>query len=204
MKSIYARATAGALCAALLAGCGGSDNGTLSLMVTVNGLVKDGLVLKNGDQTLAVTKGSSVTGAVTAYFPNLIAEDSTINIEVQTQPTATVCKVDAATGTNVKANYYSALKPIVNCTTDSYKLGGTVSGLTQGQLVLVNGSMTVTIPTNAADFTFPTTVYDGFPYGVTVLQQPDGLTCTVDKATGTMPSGDLMNLVVTCNERTAS
>lgn len=201
MKSIYARATAGALCAALLAGCGGSDNGSLSLMVTVNGLVKPGLVLKNGDQTVTVTEGSSIAGATTAYFPNLIVEDSTINIEVQTQPTATVCTVDAATGTNVKANYYSALKPIVNCTTNSYHLGGTVSGLTQDQLVLTNGSMTATILANATTFQFPTTVYDGFTYGVTVLQQPDGLTCTVANATGTMPSGDVMNLAVSCVPR---
>jgi hypothetical protein len=201
MKSMYARATVGALCAAMLAGCGGSDNGNLQLTVTVYGLVKPGLVLKNGDQTVTVTPGTSIAGTTTAYFPNLIAEDSTINIEVQTQATATECKVEAASGTNIKANYYSALQPKVICTTNAYQLGGSVTGLTQDQLVLTNGSLTATIPANATSFTFPSPVYDGFNYGVTVLQQPQGLTCTVANPVGTMPSGDVMNLAVSCVPR---
>ncbi|WP_338767766.1 hypothetical protein [Massilia sp. METH4] len=197
MKSMYARATAGALCAALLAGCGGSDNGNLSLMVTINGLIKPGLVLKNGDQTVSVA-----AGATTVYFPNLIAEDSTINIEIAQPATATKCTPDPATATNVRANYYSALRPVVTCVTNSYKLGGTVTGLTQDQLVLAMGSMTVTIrPDTGPSFEFPGTVYDGANYGVTVLQQPEGLTCTVQNATGTMPSGDKLDMVVSCVPR---
>jgi len=197
MKSMYARATAGALCAVMLAGCGGDDNGNLTLLVTVNGLTKPGLVLKNGDQTVEVTLGSTQV-----YFPNLIAEDSTINIEVVTQPTAAVCRVDEASGKNVKANYYSALRAQVYCETNSYKLGGTVSGLTQDQLVLALGNMTVTIrPETGTNFVFPGNVYDGAAYGVTVLQQPEGLACTVDNPTGIMPSGDKLNLAVACVPR---
>lgn len=197
MKSMYARATAGALCAAMLAGCGGSDNGNLTLMVTVRDLAKPGLVLKNGDQTVSVAAGSAQV-----YFPNLIAEDSTINIEIQTQPTAAVCRVDEASGKNIKANYYTALRPVVICETNAYQLGGTVTGLTQDQLVLALGNMTVTIrPETGTDFVFPGKVYDGSNYGVTVLQQPQGLTCTVDNPTGTMPSGDKLNLAVSCVPR---
>lgn len=196
MKSLYARATAGALCAVMLAGCGGDDNGNLSLMVNIYGLAKPGLVLKNGDQTVTVAAGAS-----TAYFPNLIAEDSTINIEIVTDATASTCTVDKATAIGVKANYYTALKPIVSCVTDSYQLGGSVTGLTQDQLVLTNGSVTATIPANASSFAFPTPVYDGANYGVTVLQQPAGLTCTVANSVGTMPSGDVMNLAVSCVPR---
>ncbi|WBS02597.1 hypothetical protein OU994_30920 [Pseudoduganella sp. SL102] len=197
MKSMYARATAGALCAAMLAGCGGDDNGNLTLLVTVEGLAKPGLVLKNGDQTVSVAAGSSQV-----YFPNLIAEDSTINIEVQTQPTAAECRVDEASGKNIKANYYTALRPRVICETNSYQLGGTVTGLTQDQLVLALGNMTVTIrPNTGPDFVFPGKVFDGAAYGVTVLQQPEGLACTVDNPTGTMPSGDKLNLAVSCVPR---
>ncbi|MBB3220343.1 hypothetical protein [Pseudoduganella umbonata] len=197
MKSMYARATAGVLCAAMLAGCGGDDNGNLTLLVTVNGLAKPGLVLKNGDQTVSVPVGSNQV-----YFPNLIAEDSTINIEIVTQPTAAVCTVDEASGRNVSANYYTALRPQVYCVTNSYKLGGTVTGLTQDQLVLAMGNVTATIrPETGNSFVFPTNVFDGANYGVTVLQQPEGLTCTVDNPTGTMPSGDKLNLAVSCVPR---
>ena len=197
MKSMYARATAGALCAALLAGCGGSDNGNLTLVVTVKDLLKPGLVLKNGDQTVSVAAGQTEV-----YFPNLIAEDSTINIEIVTDATASKCEVDAATAKNIKANYYTALRPVVNCTTNSYRLGGTVTGLTQDQLVLTVGSNTVTIrPETGSSFVFPGALYDGFAYGVTVLQQPEVLTCTVENPTGNMPSGDRMNIAVSCVPR---
>lgn len=102
----------------------------------------------------------------------------------------------------MKANYYSALRVQVYCETNSYRLGGTVTGLTQDQLVLALGNMTVTIrPETGNSFVFPGTVYDGAPYGVTVLQQPDGLVCTVDNPTDTMPSGDRLNLAVVCVPR---
>jgi hypothetical protein len=99
----------------------------------------------------------------------------------------------------VKANYYSALQPVVTCVTNSYKLGGTVTGLTSGVLVLTNGGQDVTItPATGMSFAFPGTVYDGFNYGVTVLTQPAGFTCTVENGVGIMPSGDKLNLAVTC------
>lgn len=201
MKSLYARVTAGALCAAMLSACGGDDNGSLSLSVTVYGLFKPGLVLKNGDQTVTVAAGGSPSpnSAQTIYFPNLIAQDSNINITVQTDATATKCEVDKATATNISANYYTALQPIVRCTTNSYKLGGSVTGLTQDQLVLTNGGADVTIrPETGNSFVFPGNVYDGLNYGITVLTQPQGMTCTVQNGVGTMPSGDVMNVAVTC------
>ena len=201
MKSKYARITAGALCAALLASCGGSDNGSLTLRVYVYGLFKPGLVLQNGDQTVTVEPGNSPSPAAVkeVYFPNLIAQDSMINIVVKTDPVATKCEADKETATNVKANYYSALQTIVRCTTNSYKLGGSVTGLTKGELVLTNGGNNVTIrPDTPSPFVFPGKVYDGLNYGVTVLTQPEGLTCTVQNGVGTMPSGDVMNLAVSC------
>jgi hypothetical protein len=201
MKSKYARITAGALCAALLASCGGSDNGSLTLRVYVFGLFKPGLVLQNGDQTVTVNPGSSPdpNSRTEVYFPNLIAQDSTINVTVKTDAVATKCTPDPATATNVKANYYSALQVEVHCTTNSYKLGGTVTGLTKDQLVLTNGGNNVTIrPETPSPFVFPGAVYDGLNYGVTVLTQPEGLTCSVQNGVGTMPSGDVMNLAVTC------
>jgi hypothetical protein len=201
MKSKYARITAGALCAALLASCGGSDNGSLTLRVYVYGLFKPGLVLQNGDQTVTVPAGPSpaASSVQEVYFPNLIAPDSMINIEVKTDPVATKCTPDPATAKNVKANYYSALQVVVTCETASYKLGGTVTGLTKDQLTLTNGGNNVTIrPDTPSPFVFPGTVYDGLNYGVTVLTQPEGLTCSVQNGVGTMPSGDVMNLAVTC------
>ncbi|WEF31632.1 hypothetical protein [Pseudoduganella chitinolytica] len=198
MKSMYVRASAGALCAALLAGCGGSDNGSLVLVATVTGLSKPGLVLKSGDQTITVN-GSAGAPTITPTFPNLIEEDSTIDVQIQTQPTAAKCDVDPKT-IGLKANYYTARQVVVTCKTFSYTLGGTVSGLTADGLILNNGPVQKAIPAGSTGFTFDTPVDDGANYGVTVLQNPAGLVCSVANNAGTMPSGPVNNIVVTCNK----
>lgn len=201
MKSIFARAGAGVMCAALLASCGGSDNGSLLLTVTVTGLLKTGLVLVNGNQTVTVSPSGGAT--VTATFPNLVAQDDHFDVKVQTNPLATTCVPDETTSIG-SANYYNVSlgRIVVNCTTASYNLGGTISGLTQDVLVLANGANLVTVLPGASSFVFPTKVYDGLNYGVTVLTQPEGLTCTVANGTGTMPSGEVTNLQVSCVPKT--
>lgn len=197
MKSIFARAGAGAMCAALLAGCGGSDNGSLLLTGVVSGLLKPGLVLVNGNQTVTVDASGQF------YFPNLIAQDEHFDVKVQTNPIATKCAVDPTTSSG-SANYYnvSNYRIVVTCVTDSYTLGGTVTGLTQDVLVLANGSDLATILPGSSTFTFPVPVFDGLNYGVTVLTQPAGLVCTVGNGVGTMPSGPVSNLQVSCVPKT--
>ncbi|WUR13674.1 hypothetical protein E7V67_000780 [[Empedobacter] haloabium] len=197
MKSMYVRASAGALCAALLAGCGGSDNGSLVLQVTVHTLTKPGLVLKSGSQTVSVGPSAAVSQYVT--FPNLIEEDSTIDVQIQTQPTAAKCDVVAKT-IGLKANYYTARQVEVTCKTFSYKLGGTVSGLTADGLILNNGAVQKAVPAGSTSFTFDTEVDDGANYGITVLQNPTGQVCSVANNAGTMPSGPVNNIVVTCTK----
>jgi len=194
MKSMYVRASVSALCAALLAGCGGGDDGSLVLQATIYGLTKPGLVLTSGSQEVTASAG---VGAVT--FPNLIEEDSTIDVKIKTQPTAAKCDVDPKT-VGLKANYYTARQVVINCTTNSYFLGGTIAGLTGDGLVLNNGDQQVKPAAGATGFTFANKVADGANYGVTVLQQPAGQVCTVANNVGTMPSGDVSNIAVTCTK----
>ena len=195
MKSMYVRASVSALCAALLAGCGGGDDGSLVLQATIYGLAKPGLVLINGSQELTVTPNGSAALAVT--FPNLIEEDSTIDVKIKTQPTAAECKVDSKT-VGLKANYYTARQVVINCTTFSYPLGGTIAGLTGEGLILNNGDQQVKPGAGSTGFTFDNKVADGANYGVTVLQQPAGQVCTLANNVGTMPSGPVSNIAVTC------
>jgi N-acetylneuraminic acid mutarotase len=77
-------------------------------------------------------------------------------------------------------------------------VGGTVSGLTLGSLVLANGADTVTIPAGAGVFDFPTFVASGNTYAVTVKTQPSGQTCQLTAgATGTL-MGTVNNVTVVC------
>jgi RNase P/RNase MRP subunit p29 len=202
MKSIYLRSGVALACALALAGCGG-DDGNLLLGGSVVGLAKDGLVLQNtkNGATVAVPAGSS-----SFAFNELLGSDTEFEVTVKTQPTAAVCNVVYGKG---KTGAYNVTSIQVYCITNSYDLGGTISGLTSEGLVLINGSQRVTVPANATSFKFTTynadgsylagRIPDGAPYGVTVLTQPAGKTCTVANGTGLMGSTDNLTTVqVTC------
>lgn len=205
MKSVYLRSGLALACAALLNACGGG-NGNLALSGTITGLTKPDLVLinKKTNERLAIPANST-----SFVFTRLAAVDEEFDIEVDTQPTGALCK--ALNGSNIgKANAYTSYTIAFSCVTNPYTLGGNVSGLRYPGLVLANGADLVSVlPPATADakvaFTFPSTVGDGSPYGVTVLSQPvDPATklaqvCAVANPTGNMPSKNYADLVVTCN-----
>ena len=199
MKSMTLRASVSALCAVMLAGCGGSDDGNLVLQVGITGLTKTGLILQNGNETITINGNGGA--AQTATFPTLIPEDSTLAVKIVQQPVASHC--DFVEGTNgIKANYYTALRVAVKCTTNSYTLGGTVTGLTSAGLQLNNGANVLDVPAGATTFAFPDTqkVADGAIYAVTVARNPAGLVCDIANNAGAMPSGPVTNIAVTCRQ----
>jgi len=191
MKSLYLRIMLVLVCAVTLASCGGSS-GTLILGGTVTGLTKDGLVLvNNGGSNLAVASGSS-----TFAFADLVATDDSFNVTVLTQPTQATCTPTANTGT---ANYYNTDYIVITCVNTPYSLGGTITGLTGTGLVLANGAATVSPVAGSTTFTFTTQVGNSLPYGVTVLAQPTGQTCSVTaNGTGYMGTAAVTNVAVTC------
>jgi hypothetical protein len=80
----------------------------------------------------------------------------------------------------------------------SHTLGGTISGLTRPGLVLANGTDRVSVAANATAFTLPAPVATTDTYAVTVAGQPEGLTCSVSRASGAMPASDITNVKVRC------
>jgi len=68
--------------------------------------------------------------------------------------------------------------------------------------VLTNGNVTFTAPNATTGFTFGVKVQFGDTYGVTVLSNPAGLSCTVANGAGTMGDTDVSNIAVTCVPRT--
>ena len=193
MKSLYLRSCVALLCAVSLAACGGG-HGTLVLAGTVTGLTQAGLVLtNNGGSGLAVA-----AGVLTFQFPDLLTTDAKFDVEVKTQPTETVCTPSSNTGT---ASSFNTTTLVISCVTNTYSVGGTVSGLSANSgLKLINGSDTLTINDTTGVFVLPTKVAFGSPYGVTVLQQPtSGKTCTVSNGAGriTIP-GNVTSVQVSC------
>jgi hypothetical protein len=200
MNSLYLRSCVALACALGLAACGGSG-GSLVLTGTVVGLTKDGMTLQNnGGTPLAVTAGSG-----TFVFPDLIGVDTAFNITVNNPPGA-VCQVINGTG---KSGAFNPQGILVSCVTNTYDLGGTVSGLDVNGLTIVNGANRQDIPAGATSFTLtkfdPLTgtyasgrVPDGSPYGITVLTQPAGRTCSVANGVGTMGSAPINTVKITC------
>jgi len=89
---------------------------------------------------------------------------------------------------------------------DDYSVGGTVSGFAGGDLVLQN-----TLPNNErenlpitsnASFAFPTKLYNGASYAITVIAQPTGQMCTIANGSGTVFNEDVTDITVTCSVNT--
>lgn len=187
MKSLYLRSSVALACALSLSACGGG-NGTLVLGGAVYGLTKDGLVLQNSGKTLQVAANSP-----SFQFPDLLGNDVGFDITVQTQPTKAHCDVTNGKGTT---GSFNPINIVVSCVTDSYDLKGTVSGLDTDGLVIINGANRQVVNAGATSFTMTHLntdgtysngrVADGAPYGLTVLTQPAGRTCSVLNGVGTM------------------
>lgn len=196
MKSSYLRAGAALACALALSACGGSD-GDLVIGGEFAGVTKPGLVLQNnGGADLAIEPNSVGVGRF--QFPELVETDASYNVTVKSQPSnAEKCTVFNGTG---RAGYHIG-NIFVNCTIRQHALGGTVTGLTGNNLVLVNGADRVAVPAGATSFAMAK-VNEDAPYGIIILTQPDNQTCTVANGTGTMGAKDVTNVAVTCGPRT--
>jgi len=87
---------------------------------------------------------------------------------------------------------------LVACSINSYTLGGTVSGLTSGALVLSGAGQTQTVLGGATNFVFPSAINSGTAYAVNVQTQPSGFNCSVSNGSGTVTSGNVTSVAVTC------
>ena len=161
---------------------------------TISGYTSSGLVIANGTDRIA-----PFSGANTFTMPNMVASGSSYAITIATQPVGLSCSVANSMGTVGNA---AVTNVAITCTDQSYKLGGTVAGLSAAGLVLANGTDTVTVAANATSFTFPTAVAYGSPFTVAVATQPSGLTCTVSGGAGNMPANNVNTVAVTCSVQT--
>lgn len=187
--SVHFRLALAMAMAAGLAACGGQHT-AIDLGGTVTGLTRDGLVLANGNSTIAIP-----ANATSYKFPEQIGNFDSYNVTVVSQPTGLTCNLanPKALATGIPITWVN-----VTCAQNTYTLGGTVSGLTAGPLVLVNGTDTVSIAANSTSFVFTNPVAQGAVYGVAVLTQPPGLTCSVVNGTAVMGSGNVTGVQVSC------
>lgn len=160
---------------------------------TVSGLSGTGLVLQdNSGNNLPEGANGSFT------FSTPIASGSTFSVTVYAQPSAPTqnCVVSGGGGT-ANANITGIQ---VSCTTSTYTIGGTITGLSGSGLVLQdNGGDNLPVGASATTFTFPTQVASGANYAATVQTQPSGQTCTIANGSGTVTNAAVINVAISCS-----
>ncbi|MGH8235879.1 MAG: hypothetical protein ACREXP_02520 [Steroidobacteraceae bacterium] len=165
--------------------------------VTVSGLLGSGLVLmNNGGDDLPVPANGSF------QFQTSVASDSDYDVRVRTPPSNPTqsCEVIGGRGT-VRASDITNVA--VSCSTSTFTVGGSITGLAGSGLVLRNnGGDDLSLDSGANSFIFLTPVSSGAQYSVTVAAQPTGPTqqCAVTPGTesGTVTIGNVASVQVTC------
>lgn len=157
---------------------------------TISGLTGTVVLLNNDTNP---TARSTNDGFI---FSIPIADGSPYSVTVATQPVDQTCSVANGTGIMSGADVDDV---VVTCSADTYKVGGNITGLAQGETVtLLNNGTDATLFSANGAFAFPTEIADGSPYAVTVKTQPIAQTCTVVNGTGTITGGNVTNVAVTC------
>lgn len=177
-----------------LSGCGSSQNWSqdgayVTIGGTVSGLSGGQLVLtNNGGDPLTVTTSGAFT------FALKVAPFSAYSVAVQTQPAGAVCTVTAG-GAGKAATTVTSVQ--ITCVSD-VTVGGTVSGLNGGIVVLQNNKTDDLAVGADGSFTFAQKIHDGGAYAVTVKTPPSGELCAVTNASGTA-SGPVTSVRVICS-----
>ncbi|MCB1192996.1 MAG: hypothetical protein KDK90_21300, partial [Leptospiraceae bacterium] len=177
-------------------------NNTYTVGGTINNYTGTGMQLSDGTNTINIPAGGT-----TFTFP-VLNSGTAYTVSVAGQPVSPwqTCSVTNATGTLAGANVSNV---IVNCTTNTYTVSGTISGLTGSNLMMTDGTSTIgPIASGSTTFTFPA-ISSGSAYGVVVTTQPNGTpnniwqTCTVSgggngTGGGTMLGANVTNVSISC------
>jgi hypothetical protein len=235
MKFSLARPALALAVTAMLASCGGGGKATYPITVTVRNLqnLQDGpLVLSTNGMDLSFTAANPVAD-ITQTFPNQIEYGQTYSVIPKgfvaasdatasrgAQPEHQNCSPSTDYPYNFQpsgtAGQLAKIQIYYTCSPILYPLGGTITGLTADGLTLTNGSTDgpITVAANTASFTIGTGVAFNTTYGVSVVTQPTGLTCSVTGGNGSQNNGSgimdeaatkaggVSSIVVTCVPKT--
>ena len=150
-------------------------------------------LLNNATDALSLNANGAFT------FTTPLASGAAYAVTVGTQPTGQSCVVSSGSGTIGSANVTNVGVTCTTNPTNTYTVGGAISGLGSGLSVTLrnNGGDALTRNANGA-FTFATPLASGAAYAVTVGTQPTGQTCVVGNGSGTIGSANATNVDVVC------
>lgn len=158
---------------------------------TISGLKATRLILQNnhGDN-LSVPSGAS-----TFKFSQPLPYEDTYLVTVLSSPPGLKCSASKNSGT-VTGTVNTVL---ITCSVANFTIGGTISPASPPGLVLQNNFTDNYTPSSGdTTFTFSDSVAFRATYSVTVFTQPTGFNCTVTNGQGTVTTGNVTNVLVTC------
>ena len=195
------------LSTALLTSCGGGSGGggssggvgvgsphSYTVGGTITGLSGTGLVLQdNGGDDLPVSTAAAFT------FATSVASGAGYSVTVKTQPTnpSQTCVLGNQTGTIGSANVTNVA---LSCSTNTFTVGGTVSGLNGSGLILQDSGADDLVISSNGSFVFAKAVASGAAYDVAIRTAPTGPTqgCVVTNSSGTVAAGNIKSVLVSC------
>ena len=177
----------------------GEDHDDLFFVAaSVEGLSGTVVLQNNGGNTKSISTNSL------HYFSAPIADEAFYNVSIVTQPDGQTCSLTSSAGQIAGSNITSVGVSCTNNPEPTYSIGGSVSGLNGGSLVLQNNAGD-DLPLSAdGSFTFSTELLTGVGYGITILSEPASQDCTVSNASGTTSTADITNVSVSCVTVTTS
>lgn len=194
----------------VLTACGGGGGGgsppppppppvtTYTVTATVTGLAGSGLtLLDSGGDSKAVSANGSVT------FATALATAATYAVTVGTQPTtpSQTCTVTNGSGTIAGANVTNVA---VACVTQTYSVGGTVSGLAGSGLQLQNNAADTLNVSQNGTFSFATAILSGANYAISVSVNPANpiQQCAITNGSGAVGNANVTNAAIVCTTQT--
>ncbi len=176
-------------CAAENEGSSSSSSSAFNIGGTVTGL-SGVLIIQNnsGDDTVVKQTGSE---DVSFTFKTSISSGSAYSVSVKLQPNTQTCTASNASGTTSQ----NISNITIACTSSSYNVSGTVSGLTGSVVLQNNGADDLTVSNGS--FSFTNKINKGSAYNVTVKTQPSPFICSAASNRG-LASDNMSSVSIVC------
>jgi hypothetical protein len=135
-------------------------------------------------------------------FSSVYENGTNYQVLITVQPDSQTCRISNANGQIAGEDVTNVTVVCENNTTPaaSYSVSGTVTGLTNSQLVIQsNLSDEITLDVDGS-FVFSTTFENGTNYQVLITIQPEAQICTISNANGQIADEDVTNVIIICEE----
>jgi hypothetical protein len=160
---------------------------------TVSGLEGTLTLRNNGGD--ALTLAPDFNGSYTFATPLTSGAAYNVSLGAHSALPVQTCSVQNPSGSVGSANITNAN---ISCTTATFTVGGSVTGLGGGTIQLTNNGTDIVSRSVDGTFTFGTVVASGHPYDVKVSSLPAGKACPVTFGSGSVGSTNVNNVQVSC------